>query len=122
MLLSEITVGCEFRMPARLLRAVPAMTRNAASSEVAFKSFCFIFTMSRTCLRVTLPTLFRFGSPEPFSTFAAFSSNVAAGGVLVINVNDLSLKTVMITGIIRPCWSLVLALNCLQNSMMFTPF
>ena len=36
--------------------------------------------------------------------------------------NDLSLYTVMITGSILPADSCVRALNCLQNSMMFTPF
>ncbi len=39
-----------------------------------------------------------------------------------MNVNDLSEKTVITTGMISPCLSLVLALNCLQNSMMLTPF
>jgi len=33
--------------------------------EVAFKSFILIFTMSKTCLRVTLPTFSLFGSFEP---------------------------------------------------------
>jgi len=57
-----------------------------------------------------------------FSNFAAFTNNVAAGGVFVINENDLSLNTVITTGMISPCWSFVLALNCLQNSMILTPF
>ena len=46
-------------------RAVPAMIRKAASSLRAFKSFAFVFTMSITCLRVTLPTLILLGSFEP---------------------------------------------------------
>src|SRR5438552_1515746 len=40
-----------------MLRAVPAITRIAASSEVAFMSFILSLTISRTCFRVTLPTL-----------------------------------------------------------------
>jgi hypothetical protein len=73
-----------------MLRAVPAMTRNAASSEVAFKSFCFIFTMSKTCLRVTLPTFSLLGSLEPAVMPAAFFNRMAAGGDLVMNLNYLS--------------------------------
>jgi hypothetical protein len=44
----------------------------------------------RTWARVTRPTLFRFGWPEPFSTPASFLSSTAAGGVFVMKVNDLS--------------------------------
>ena len=73
-----------------MLRAVPAMTRNAASSFIAFKSFVFIFTMSKTCLRVTLPTFSLFGSLEPAVMPAAFFNSTDAGGDLVMNVNDLS--------------------------------
>ena len=57
-----------------MLRAVPAMTRNAASSEVEFISLDFILTMSRTCLRVTLPTFSLFGVLEPAVMPAAFFS------------------------------------------------
>jgi prepilin-type N-terminal cleavage/methylation domain-containing protein len=45
----------------------------------------------------------------------------AAGGVLMTKSNDLSLKTVIATGNILPALSCVLALNCLQNSMIFKP-
>ena len=45
-----------------------------------------------------------------------------AGGVRISKVNERSEKTVIFTGIGAPCsMSLVLALNCLQNSMMETP-
>ena len=67
-----------------MLRAVPATTRKAASSEVAFKSFFLIFTISSTCLRVTLPTFSLFGSLEPAVMPAAFLSRTEAGGDLVI--------------------------------------
>src|SRR6266571_932014 len=72
-------------------RAVPAMMRKAASSLRAFKSLAFVFTISMTCLRVTLPTFSLFGSFDPAAMFAAFFNKTAAGGLLVMKVNDLSL-------------------------------
>ncbi len=60
-----------------MLRAVPATIFIAASTSLAFRSGIFSSAISRTCVRVTFPTLFRFGSPEPFSTFAAFASRIA---------------------------------------------
>ena len=72
----------------------------ADSSVVALKSGIFVSAISVTCAKVTLPTLFLFGTPEPFSIPAAFISKVAAGGVFVINVNDLSENTVITTGIV----------------------
>src|SRR6516225_5912991 len=104
-----------------MLRAVPATTRNAASGEVAFKSLDFILTMSKTCLRVTLPTFSLFGVLEPAVMPAAFFNSTDAGGDLVMNVNDLSWKTVMTTGITSPASPLVAALNSLQKPMMLTP-
>ena len=73
-----------------MLRAVPAITRKAASSFTAFKSLAFIFTMSNTCLRVTLPTFSLFGSLDPAVMPAAFFNRIEAGGDLVMKVNDLS--------------------------------
>jgi hypothetical protein len=70
---------------------------------------------------LTVPTLSLCGSLDPLSTFAAFLSKTAAGGVLVIKLKDRSPKTVITTGIIIPFWSWVLALKALQNSIMFTP-
>src|SRR5215831_6517587 len=100
-----------------MLRAVPATTRKAASSDVAFKSFILSLTISITCLRVTLPTFSLLGSFEPAVIPAAFLRRTEAGGDLVRNVNDLSWKTVIMTGMTMPGWSLVLALNSLQNAM-----
>src|SRR6266446_543436 len=97
------------------------MMRKAASSLRAFKSFCFVFTMSITCLRVTLPTLVLFGSLEPAAILAAFFKRTAAGGLFVIKVKLLSLKTVITTGRMSPACFWVAALNSLQNAMMFTP-
>src|SRR5438874_9157323 len=97
------------------------MILNPASSVRAFRSFRFVVTMSMTCLRVTLPTLVLFGSLEPAAMLAAFFNRTAAGGLLVMNVNDLSLKTVMTTGRMSPACFCVAALNSLQNAMMLTP-
>src|SRR5438034_2566132 len=97
------------------------MMRKAASSSRAFKSLRLVLTMSITCLRVTLPTLVLLGSFEPAAMLAAFFRRTAAGGLLVMNVNDLSLKTVMTTGRMSPACFCVAALNSLQNAMMFTP-
>src|SRR5438477_8807537 len=77
--------------------------------------------MSMTCLRVTLPTFSLFGSFEPAAMLAAFFNRIAAGGLLVMNVNDLSLYTVITTGRMSPACFCVAALNSLQNAMIFTP-
>ena len=46
--------------------------------------------MSSTCFFVTVPTLFLFGSVDPFARFAARFSRIDAGGVFVMNVYDRS--------------------------------
>src|SRR5213078_1563389 len=97
------------------------MTRKPASSLREFRSFAFNFTMSMTCLRVTFPTLVLLGSLEPAAMFAAFFRRIAAGGLLVMKVNDLSLKTVITTGRISPACFCVAALNSLQNAVILTP-
>ena len=74
-----------------MLRAVPATTRKPASSEDEFKSLPFIFTMSMTCLRVTLPTFSLFGVLEPEVILGGFfQQHRGAGGDLVMKVKDLS--------------------------------
>src|SRR5206468_12440766 len=97
------------------------MILNPASSVHSFKSVIFVVTMSMTCLRVTLPTFVLFGSLEPAAIFAAFFKRTAAGGLLVMKVNDLSLKTVMTTGRMSPACFWVAALHSLQNAMILTP-
>src|SRR5262249_14150202 len=104
-----------------MLRAVPMTIRSAASTVAEFRSGAFSSAISRTCFFVTLPTLLRLGTPDAFSSPAAFFSSTAAGGVLVMNVNERSLYTVMMTGITSPDCAWVRALNCLQNSMMLMP-
>src|SRR5208282_4970836 len=71
--------------------AVPRMLLIAVSTEAAFRSGIFCLAMSSTCLSVTLPTLSLFGAPDPFAIPAARFSRIAAGGVLVMNVNERSL-------------------------------
>src|SRR6266550_4665241 len=102
-------------------RAVPSTVLIAASSDAAFRSGSFVLAISSTCFFVTLPTLFLFGTPDPFCNPAALRRRIAAGGVFVTNVNERSEKTVITTGMINPCWPCVRALNVLQNSMMLTP-
>src|SRR3954468_20154764 len=97
------------------------MIRAACSTSRAFRSGIFVSAIWRTCARVSRPTFSRFGSPEPLSIRSASLMRTAAGGVFVMKVNERSSKTVISTGVIRPFWSAVWALNALQNSMMFTP-
>src|SRR5205085_2211834 len=97
------------------------MILKPASSLRELRSLAFVFTISMICLRVTLPTFVLFGSLEPAAIFAAFFKRIAAGGLLVMKVNDLSLKTVITTGRMSPDCFWVAALNSLQNAMMLTP-
>jgi len=103
-------------------RAEPAMVLIAASMLPALMSGHLILAISSSCLREILPTFLLFGVALPDSRPIAFLISTVAGGVLVMKVNERSEYTVMITGIGMPgsifC---VAALNCLQNSMMFTP-
>ena len=71
-------------------RAVPSIIRIADSTFAAFKSGILVSAISCTCARVTVATLVLLGVPDPFSTPAAFFKRTAAGGVLVMKVNDLS--------------------------------
>src|SRR4051812_43662924 len=102
-------------------RAVPAMISAAWSTSRAFRSSSFVSAIWRPWSRERRPTLTRFGSAEPLSSRSASLISTAAGGVFVMKVNERSSKTVISTGVIRPFWSAVCALNALQNSMMFTP-
>src|SRR5215471_17774871 len=102
-------------------RAVPATVLTAASSVWQFKSGSFVFAISSTCFAVTVPTLFLFGSADPFAIFAARFSRIDAGGVFVMKVYDRSEYTVTTTGMMSPSSFAVFALKFLQKSMMFTP-
>ena len=67
-----------------MLRAVPMMILRAASRFAAFRSGILILAISSTCFMVTVPTLFRLGSDEPFAIPTARFRSTAAGGVLVM--------------------------------------
>jgi hypothetical protein len=94
----------------------------AASTSLALRSGCLVVAISRTCSRVSRPTLSFCGTDEPLAIPAAFLISSAAGGVLVMNVNERSSKIVISTGITFPRMGSVAALYALQNSMMFTPW
>jgi hypothetical protein len=100
---------------------VPSTVRIAASTLAAERSGILSRAISSTCALVTWPTCSLPGVLEPFSRPAARLSSTAAGGVLVMKVNDRSAYTVITTGMTSPAWPCVCALNALQNSMMFTP-
>src|SRR5215207_6856593 len=71
-------------------RAVPSMIFAAWSTSCALRSSSFFSAIARTCSLEIVPTLVRFGSPEPFSIPIAWRISTAAGGVLVTNVNERS--------------------------------
>src|ERR1700744_5923008 len=94
----------------------------ADSTVNAFKSVILSFAMVSTCSQLTLPTFLRLGSAEPLFKPVTSNSCIATGGVLMIKSNDLSTYTVITTGNTLPGLSWVRALNCLQNSIILTPF
>src|SRR3954454_5396451 len=102
-------------------RAVPAMIFIAWSTSCALRSLSFFSAIARSWSWLILPTFSRCGSPEPFSIPIAWRMSTAAGGVLVMKVNERSSKTVMTTGIVVPRSPCVWALNALTNSMMLMP-
>ena len=72
-------------------RAVPGdrLERRPRATR-QFRSGIFSLAMSSTCFFVTVPTLFLFGSADPFARFAARFSRIDAGGVFVMKVYDRS--------------------------------
>src|SRR5688572_28416313 len=102
-------------------RAAPATIAIAESIESQLRSGILISAILRICALVTLPTLLRFGWPDPFSMPASFFKRIAAGGVLRMKVNDLSEKIVTSTGRIMPGWLWVRELNSFTNAMMLIP-
>src|SRR3954447_24190789 len=102
-------------------RAVPSMILMAASMSLALRSAILVSAISRTWALDRLATLVFCGTAEPFSTPAALRISRAAGGGLVMKVNDRSSYTEISTGTMSPRWASVAALYCLQNSMMLTP-
>src|SRR5450631_2373072 len=102
-------------------RAVPAMIASAASMSRAFRSGILVSAICRNCAFDSDATFTLCGVGEPLSTLAAFLMSSAAGGVLVMKVNERSSYTEISTGMTLPRCASVAALYCLQNSMMLTP-
>src|SRR6266851_8974150 len=75
-----------------MLRAVPLTLFIAASTVKQFRSGILSLAISSTCFCVILPTLFLFGSADPFARFTARLISTGTGGVLVMKVNERSLK------------------------------
>src|SRR5699024_9695150 len=108
-----LATDCHCRQPSTVMpmeRAVPATTFAAASTSFAFRSGILVSAISRTCAWVILPTLSVCGVDEPFWRPAAFLISSAAGGVLVMKVNERSSYTVISTGMMFPRWSAVASL------------
>src|SRR5207302_844307 len=101
-----------------MLRAVPATCFLAASRSLALRSGILVLAISATWASVTVPAPSRPGVIEPLSTPAAWRSSTGVGGVLRMNVNERSSKTVISTGTIVPRWFSVWALYILQKSMI----
>ena len=100
---------------------MPATIFSAASRSRALRSASLVVAISRTWADEMVATFLVCGVGEPLSTPAALRIRRAAGGVLVMKVNERSSKTEISTGTMSPRWASVAALYCLQNSMMLTP-
>src|SRR5260370_32968446 len=94
----------------------------ADSTVNAFKSVILSLAINSTCDQFTLATFLRLGSAEPLLIPDTSINWIATGAVLMIKSNYLSTYTVITTGNTLPGLSSVRALNCLQHSIMFTPF
>ena len=66
------------------------MIFEAWSRSFALRSGIFFSAISRTWALVIVPTFSRLGSPEPLSMPIACLISTAAGGVLVMKVNERS--------------------------------
>ena len=78
------------------------MISIALSMSFALRSGILVSAISRTWAFVTVPTFSLCGTGDPFSIFAACRRRTAAGGVLVINVNERSSYIEISTGTIVP--------------------
>ena len=66
------------------------MIASAASMSRALRSGSFVSAISRSCAFDSVATFTLCGVAEPLATPAAFLMSSAAGGVLVMNVNERS--------------------------------
>src|ERR1700674_2259883 len=71
-------------------RAVPSIVLTAASRFPAVRSLILVLAISSSCARVTLPTLFLPEVADPFSSPAALSNRIEAGGLFRMKVNERS--------------------------------
>src|SRR5262249_20617140 len=84
--LAVLLAGHQASTSTPIERAVPATIFMAASMSFAFRSGIFVSAIERSWSRVSLPTLLRFGSPEPDSRFSTSLMRTPAGGVFVMKV------------------------------------
>src|SRR5215470_18837737 len=87
---SRFLIACYPTTSNPIDRAVPATVLMADSSESVLRSGIFSLAISSTCFAVTVPTLFLFGSADPFAMFAARFNRIDAGGVFVMKLYDRS--------------------------------
>src|SRR5437879_1068684 len=73
-----------------MLRAVPSTIRIAASMFSVLRSTSFVWAISRTCCRLTLPILSLCVIADALAIPAARLSRTAARGVVTTHVNDRS--------------------------------
>ena len=103
-----------------MLRAVPAMMRMPASSESGIEVLLLQLHDLKQLLAGDLADLVLVGLAEPLAMLAAFFSSTEPGGDFRMKVSSCPKDRDDDRRII-PFWSLVLALNSLQNAMMLTP-
>ncbi len=86
------------------------------------RSGIFCLAISVSWASVIDPAVSLPGLVDPLGRPAAARMSTGVGGVLRMNVNDRSSKTVISAGTTVPRWLSLAALYCLQNSMMLTPW
>lgn len=71
-----------------MLRQVPAIMLMAVSRFAAFRSGILVLAISSSCFFVMDATFVLLGTPEPLSIPTAFLIRTAAGGVLVMKLQE----------------------------------
>src|SRR5260370_42543128 len=92
--------GCYDATSTPILRAVPLTLRTAASSSQQFRSGILILAISSTCFSAIWPTLFLFGSAQPFARFTAPLISTGTRLVLGMTVKEQSSQIVITTGMV----------------------
>src|SRR5690606_9356804 len=104
-----------------MLRAVPAITRLAASRLPAFRSLILSLAIFSSCAWVILPADSRPGVLLPDCSFSSVLISTLAGGFFRTNSKLRSLKMLISTGTTTPILSRVRSLKRFTKSAMFTP-